>query len=112
MAENRITKKILKNHWTYNWWKYLLAIVISVFGVDLLFSVTAYRPPENRKVELYLCSGYADADAVHADFWPALKARCPEQEELTVLNFGQVLAQGKTSDVLNNPEVIKAYLGE
>lgn len=33
-------------------------------------------------------------------------------EELTVLNFGQELAQGKTSDVLNNPEVIKAYLGE
>lgn len=33
-------------------------------------------------------------------------------EELTVLNFGQVLAEGKTSDVLNNPEVIKAYLGE
>lgn len=33
-------------------------------------------------------------------------------EELTVLNFGQILCQGKTSDVLSNPEVIKAYLGE
>ena len=33
-------------------------------------------------------------------------------EELTVLNFGRVLAQGATSDVLNNPEVITAYLGE
>lgn len=33
-------------------------------------------------------------------------------EELTVLNFGRVLCQGKTADVLNNPEVIKAYLGE
>lgn len=33
-------------------------------------------------------------------------------ERLTVLNFGQVLAQGKTGDVLNDPEVIKAYLGE
>lgn len=33
-------------------------------------------------------------------------------EELTVLNFGRVLAQGKTSTVLNDPEVIKAYLGE
>ena len=33
-------------------------------------------------------------------------------EKLTVLNFGRVLCQGKTSDVLNNPEVIKAYLGE
>lgn len=33
-------------------------------------------------------------------------------EELTVLNFGRVLCQGATNDVLNNPEVIKAYLGE
>lgn len=33
-------------------------------------------------------------------------------EELTVLNFGRVLCQGETSDVLNDSEVIKAYLGE
>ncbi len=33
-------------------------------------------------------------------------------EELTVLNFGQVLAQGETSKVLNDPQVITAYLGE
>jgi len=33
-------------------------------------------------------------------------------EELTVLNFGSVLVQGNTGDVLNNPEVITAYLGD
>ena len=33
-------------------------------------------------------------------------------EEITVLNFGQVLASGETSEVLKNPEVITAYLGE
>ena len=33
-------------------------------------------------------------------------------EKLTVLNFGKVLAQGKASEVLSNPEVITAYLGE
>ena len=33
-------------------------------------------------------------------------------EELSVLNFGRILAQGSTSDVLNNPQVITAYLGE
>ncbi|MBQ5426196.1 MAG: ABC transporter ATP-binding protein [Pseudobutyrivibrio sp.] len=33
-------------------------------------------------------------------------------EKLTVLNFGRVLASGETSTVLNDPEVIKAYLGE
>ena len=33
-------------------------------------------------------------------------------EKLTVLNFGQVLKEGPTSDVLHDPEVVKAYLGE
>lgn len=33
-------------------------------------------------------------------------------EKLTVLNFGHVLTEGPTSQVLNNPEVVKAYLGE
>lgn len=33
-------------------------------------------------------------------------------ERLTVLNFGRVLAQGPTAEVLHNPEVITAYLGE
>lgn len=33
-------------------------------------------------------------------------------EEVTVLNFGEELAQGNTSQVLNNPKVITAYLGE
>ena len=33
-------------------------------------------------------------------------------EKLTVLNFGQELASGDTSTVLNDPKVITAYLGE
>jgi len=32
-------------------------------------------------------------------------------DEITVLNFGTVLAQGDTKTVLNDPEVIKAYIG-
>ena len=33
-------------------------------------------------------------------------------EKLTVLNFGQILTEGDTSEVLNDPGVIKAYLGD
>ena len=33
-------------------------------------------------------------------------------EKLTVLNFGQILAQGSTAEVLKDPQVITAYLGE
>ncbi|MCQ2470634.1 MAG: ABC transporter ATP-binding protein [Clostridia bacterium] len=32
-------------------------------------------------------------------------------DEVTVLNFGTTLAQGETKEALNNPEVIKAYIG-
>ena len=33
-------------------------------------------------------------------------------EKLSVLNFGQLLCMGNTAEVLSNPEVITAYLGE
>ena len=33
-------------------------------------------------------------------------------DRLTVLNFGQVLAEGGVGEVLHNPEVVKAYLGD
>jgi branched-chain amino acid transport system ATP-binding protein len=33
-------------------------------------------------------------------------------EKLTVINFGEILVQGETGEALNDPQVIKAYLGE
>lgn len=33
-------------------------------------------------------------------------------EKISVLNFGTLLAEGETSEVLSNPEVITAYLGD
>ena len=33
-------------------------------------------------------------------------------DNVTVLNFGTTLAQGKTDEALSNPEVVKAYLGD
>lgn len=33
-------------------------------------------------------------------------------ERITVLNFGQLLAQGKPEEIQANPEVIKAYIGD
>ena len=86
MAEKRITKKWLRNHWVYSWWKYLLLACICIMGVNLVFTTTAYRPPEEKKIELYVCNGYVDSqtleDQVSAEFF----ARFPEQEELTVMN--------------------------
>lgn len=87
MAANRITKKWLQNHFHYNWWKYLAAVAISIMGIDMLFTSTAYRPPEEKKLELYMCSGYVDSVALQDELWPLIQERYPDREELTVMNI-------------------------
>ena len=87
MADNRITRKRIKNHWHYGWWKYAIWLVITLLGIDLLFAVTSYRPPEDKRLQLYMCNGYANADALQEALWPALVAACPDQEELIAMNI-------------------------
>lgn len=82
-----MTKAWLKNHFQYSWWKYLLALVLSTFGINLIFSMTAYRPPEEKKIEVYLCNGYAETEEMHAALWPEILEICPDQEELSLLNI-------------------------
>ena len=85
--DTRITKSKLKNHWHYSWWKYLASTVICVLLVDMVFAMTQYRPPANKKIDLYLCSSYADAAQIQEEMWPAFKALAPDQEELSVVNI-------------------------
>ena len=87
MADNRITKKRLKNHFAYSWWKYALAAVLGAMGVSLIFASTAYRPPADKQLTVYVLNDYVNTDALQADLWARIKESCPEQEELTVLNI-------------------------
>lgn len=50
----KLTRENLKRHLTYHWWKYVVAAVLGWFVVDILFTVTAYRSPEDKKVEVYV----------------------------------------------------------
>ena len=60
-----VNRRTLKQHLTYNWWKYLLLLVIGVFGVDLLYTVTAPRSPADKKVDFYI-SGNVDTEKLEA----------------------------------------------
>ena len=60
-----VNRRTLKQHLTYNWWKYLLLLVIGVFGVDLLYTVTAPRIPADKKVDFYI-SGNVDTEKLEA----------------------------------------------
>lgn len=62
MPKIRLTKASLSNHFHYAKWIYVLIICLSAFGLDLLFTVTEYHPPAERKVEIYLMGGLGDVE--------------------------------------------------
>ncbi len=77
----------LKNHFRYCWWKYLVAWSAGLLLLYILFDMTRYRPPVDRSIELYMLNGYTRTEALQEDLWPALQKRCPDQEELQVVNI-------------------------
>lgn len=77
------TKMRLRNHMTYNSWKYLVVIIASVFGWNLLYTTTAYRSPENLRVDVYMQSSTATNEGVDAFFKPIWDECIPEMETVT-----------------------------
>ena len=75
--------KTLKNHLTYNWWKYLLALVAGTFLVDMLFTVTSPRIPDNKRVDFYIY-GYSNSQAL-ADYMD--NVRETEMSDMETLTF-------------------------
>lgn len=49
-----ITAKRIRQHWQYNWWKYALLVCLTLLGWNLIYSTTAYRPPQDKVVDVYL----------------------------------------------------------
>ena len=72
----------LKHHLTYNWWKYLLVLLAGTFLVDLLFTVTAPRIPEEVRVDFYVF-GYAD-ETTASNYMEQIRVNeMPEMESMT-----------------------------
>ena len=57
-----VTSKSLRQHFTYNWWMYLLIALIAFGLVDLLYTVTAYRSPRDKTIGFYVYGFVNDKD--------------------------------------------------
>ena len=80
--KTRITPVILKEHIRYNWWKYLLILVIGTGLIDLLYSVTAYRPPREKTVSLYVY-GYMDDVGLSAWLGQVRETEMSDMEDIS-----------------------------
>ena len=92
-----ITSAKVKNHFHYHLWKYLLLAALSIFGWNLLFTVTQYRVPEDRKVEFYADGSVMGENAealnvlmaqIHADVLPDM-----EEVGYTMLDSSEMYGQ-------------------
>ena len=80
-----ITRKKIRTHITYNFWKYILVIAAAIFGWDLLYSMTAYKSPEDKRIDLYIQSPLVTEQRAEAFFQPIWEERVPDMEVLDAI---------------------------
>lgn len=70
----------LRHHFQYSAWKYALLVAASVFLVDLLYTMTAYRPPEDKRIDLYIQSYVVSQETLDKALEEIRLQRLPEVE--------------------------------
>lgn len=88
-----LKKDRLRTHFTYNSWKYLAVVLASIFGWNLLYTMTAYRSPEHLRVDLYIQTATATNEGVDGFMKPIWDECVPDMETVT-----SVLLTTTTSD--------------
>lgn len=83
-----VNSRTLKHHITYSWWKYLLVILGGIFLVDLLFTVTTPRIPEEKKIEFYIY-GLSNQEAVDGYMNSVREKELPEMESMRSVSLVQ-----------------------
>ena len=77
-----LNAETLKHHFTYSWWKYVLALVAGIFLVNFLFTVTKPRIPEEKRVDFYIY-GLASEESVNAYMEHIRTSEMPDTESMT-----------------------------
>ena len=77
-----VTSKSLRQHFTYNWWMYLLIALLAFGLVDLLYTMTAYRSPRDKTIGFYVY-GYVNDAGMSAYMNNVRETEMPDMEEMS-----------------------------
>ena len=77
-----VTSKSLRQHFTYNWWVYLLIALLAFGLVDLLYTMTAYRSPRDKTIGFYVY-GYVNDTGMSAYMNNVRETEMSDMEEMT-----------------------------
>lgn len=85
-----INKETIKNHMTYSTWKYALMAACVIFGWSLIYTTTAYRSPQNKRVDVYIQSNTASSESIQAFLDPIWKETVPEMETVNGVSMSTI----------------------
>lgn len=99
----KITARDLRNHLRYFGWVYALIVLLS-FGLwNMIYAQTAYRPPQDKRIDVYIQSSIADQEAVNAYLEPVWKSAVPEEELVQAV---LLMAPGGENDYYANIQLM------
>ncbi len=78
-----VNKSTVQNHLTYSFWKYLVMGVCVVMGWSLIYTTTAYRSPQNKRIDLYVQSSTTSSELIDKFIEPVWKAIVPDMESVS-----------------------------
>ncbi len=96
-----------ENHLRYQGVKYVALAIMATLGWSMIFSVTEYRVPPNRSVDVYFVGGYADYDKLE-DLGAAMKADLPHIEQIKCYN---IALAGDQESVAASEQKLFVYMG-
>jgi len=105
MVNTKITRERARSHFQYGFWKYALLAVFAVFGWNLFYSVTAYRPPDDKKVDTYFVTYALSGDTTDA----LSDMAAPAFPDMEALNFLSI-SMSTDDDYYGNMQ-LSTYIG-
>lgn len=78
-----VTKDNLKTHFTYGLWKYILLAVLAIGGWSIIYTVTAYRSPQDKRIDLYVQTATTSSEIIDHFIEPIWKETVPEMETVS-----------------------------
>lgn len=102
-----LTREDIKNHLTYSTWKYALVLVFAIFGWMLIYDMTAYRSPQDKRIDLYVQTATTTSEIMDAFIKPVWESAAPDMETV------QSVALLSSDDAATQMQITTfAYTGE
>jgi len=103
----RVNKEAIQNHMHYDWWKYLIGIVATVFLWSMVTAMTRPQTPPEKKVDIFLVGGFALEESLDA-----LSLRMLEDfPQLLEINFTNIVLEGDPQLELAGRQKLMVMLG-